>query len=183
MGRAAIIAAYALMLCVVKFTRGYSPFVLTIRVAVHSQILVFSFLTISGRLVQVIPWFTYLLSRWENDLVCYLRSLCIQIFYKLAKGNQFQALWNTCCVCNKEVKCARRCRSLFYVVSKDTGAHTCTHTHTHSAGYNRLWNKYTTDSIRTPAWVSHMEPLLKPQDISFVFFPLKPIKCLRFILQ
>lgn len=51
MGRVAIIAIYALMLCVVKFTRAYSPFVLTIRVTVHSQILVFSFLTISGRLV------------------------------------------------------------------------------------------------------------------------------------
>lgn len=82
----AIIATYALMLCVVKFTCGYSPFVLTIRVTVHSQIIVFSFLTISGRLVQVIPWFTYLLNRWEDDLVYYLRSLCIQIFYKLAKA-------------------------------------------------------------------------------------------------
>ena len=82
----AIIATYALMLCVVKFTCGYSPFVLTIRVTVHSQIIVFSFLTISGRLVQVIPWFTYLLNRWEDDLVYYLRCLCIQIFYKLAKA-------------------------------------------------------------------------------------------------
>ena len=129
MGRVATIAIYALMLCVVKFTHGYSPFVLTVRVTVHLQILVFSFLTISGRLVQVIPWFTYLLNRWEEDLVCYLRSLCIQIFYKLAKGNQFQALWNTC-VCNKDVKCVGRCRSLFYVVSKDTGARTRTRAHT-----------------------------------------------------
>ena len=68
MGRVATIAIYALMLCVVKFTHGYSPFVLTVRVTVHLQILVFSFLTISGRLVQVIPWFTYLLNRWEEDL-------------------------------------------------------------------------------------------------------------------
>lgn len=89
MGRVATIAIYALMLCVVKFTHGYSPFVLTVRVTAHSQILVFSFLASSGRLAWVIPWFTYLLNRWEEDLVCYLRSLCSQIFCKLAKGNQF----------------------------------------------------------------------------------------------